>query len=176
MFSCVFVEGIEEETVRTENLNFDLLTLTSTDVNYNQRTVTACVFGLNAKTAYYNDNTGCTLINKINPQEIYRYKKEWKIAKHDSLENWFNYIDTVEYLSTTQLSNLDKILNSAFVEEGTNIHKKNTRAALVLYKGQLVAEQYAEEFSKDSRLMGWSMTKSITATMFSMIAQEKKLT
>ena len=63
----------------------------------------------------------------------------------------------------------------AFAENDPANPLKNTRAALVLHKGQLVAEQYASGFDMDSRLMGWSMTKSLTATMLAFLVQEGKI-
>lgn len=175
MCSCVFVAGIDEQKVLEEDLNFDILSLAKVDVDYESKSVTASVFGMNPKTAYYNGPTGCALINKIEPKEAYAYTKEWDIPKYDSLEHWFTYIDTVEYLSVSQQNQLEKALKWAFAEDNPNVPVKNTRAALVLYKGQLVAEQYAPGFTKDSRLMGWSMTKSLTASMFSMLEEEGKI-
>jgi CubicO group peptidase (beta-lactamase class C family) len=175
MCSCVFVGNIDKKKVTEEDLNFDMLGLASASVDYDKHTVTASVFGLNTKTAYYNDFTGCTLVNKIDSKDIYNFKGDWEIPRYDSLENWFNYIDTIEYLSSNQLDNLDKVLHSAFVEKDSFSHNKNTRAALVLYKGQLVSEQYATGFNKDSRLLGWSMTKSLIASMLSILSQEKNI-
>lgn len=175
MCSCLFVAGMDEETVKSEDFNFDMLKLASVDIDYDIKSVTATVFGLNAKTAYYKENTGCTLINKIKSEDIYEYRREWVIRIYYSVVNWFNYIDTVEYLSRIRLIKLNTILKSAFEEEDSTVHKKNTRAALVLHKGQLVTEQYAPGFDKNSRLMGWSMTKSLTASMLSMMANEERL-
>lgn len=175
MCSCVFVANIDEHKVKNEDLNFDILSLATISVDYQNKSVTASVFGLQPKTAYYQGPTGCTLINEMKPEEAYRYKSAWQIKKYDSLEHWFEYIDTVEYLSAEQTNRLNIAVGEAFIEADTNRHLKNTRAALVLYKGQLVAEQYAPGFTKDSRLMGWSMTKSLTASMLSLLVQEGKI-
>ncbi len=174
MCSCVFVAGIDEQKVRNEDLNFDILSLADTEVDYARKMVTATVFGLYPKTAWYQGPTGCTMVNEIDPQQAYRYRKDWQVTKHDSLADWFTYIDTVEYLNARQSAALDKALAAAFVENDPG-KPKNTRAALVLYKGQLAGEQYAPGFNKDSRLMGWSMTKSLTATMLAMLVQEGKI-
>ncbi len=174
MCSCVFVAGIDEQKVRNEDLNFDILSLADTEVDYARQMVTATVFGLYPKTAWYQGPTGCTMVNEIDPQQAYRYRKDWQVTKHDSLADWFTYIDTVEYLNARQSAALDKALAAAFVENDPG-KPKNTRAALVLYKGQLAGEQYAPGFNKDSRLMGWSMTKSLTATMLAMLVQEGKI-
>ena len=175
MCSCVFVAGIDEQKVLKEDLNFDILNMATTDVDYENKSVTASVFGLNPKTAYFKGATGCTLITELKPKEAYTYTKDWDIPKYDSLENWFSYIDTVEYLTNNQIELLNKAVAKAFKEDNIENPQINTRAALVLYKGQLVAEQYAPGFNENSRLMGWSMTKSLTATMLSLLVQEGKL-
>lgn len=175
MCSCVFVGGIDEKKAINEDINYGILSLASVDVDYENKSVTATVFGLKPKTAYYQGSTGCALVNKMEPKDAYRYPKEWDIQKYDSLENWYSYIDTLEYLSGKQHDNLDKVVNDAFLEADPEKHLKNTRAVVVLYKGQLVAEQYAPGFDKNSRMLGWSMTKGLTATMFSMLEQEGKV-
>lgn len=175
MCSCVFVAGIDEQKVLKEDLNFDILSLATVNVDYENKSVTASVFGMNPKTAYFQGPTGCALVNKMRPEEAYKYTSDWNIPKYDSLENWFSYIDTVEYFSEAQQAKIAKALGEAFIEDNPEAPTKNSRAALVLYKGQLIAEQYAPGFNKDSRLMGWSMTKSLTASMFSMLESEGKV-
>ncbi len=175
MCSCVFVADINEQIVKEEDVNFDIMSLASFKVDYENKLVKASVFGLNPKTAYFTKNTGCVLVDKLLPSEIYTYKSDWEIIKYDSLENWFTYIDTIEYLTNKQTLNLEKAIDNGFIEEDTLLRKKNSRAALVLYKGQLVGEQYANNFNKNSKLLGWSMTKSLTASMLALLAKEEKL-
>jgi CubicO group peptidase (beta-lactamase class C family) len=40
---------------------------------------------------------------------------------------------------------------------------------LVIYKDKIIAEKYDTGFDKESKLLGWSMTKSITATFFGIL-------
>ena len=40
-----------------------------------------------------------------------------------------------------------------------------TRAVVVVHDGEIVAERYGEGFDENSRLTGWSMTKSILSTL-----------
>jgi CubicO group peptidase (beta-lactamase class C family) len=42
---------------------------------------------------------------------------------------------------------------------------RNTLAVLVLHRGRVVSERYAEGITPQTRLPGWSMTKSVTATL-----------
>ncbi len=175
MCSCVFVAGIDEQKVIDEDLNFDIISLATISVDYTNKSVTASVFGLSEKTAFFQGPTGCTLINNIDPQEAYKYNSNWDITRYDSLENWFEYIDTIEYLTANQTEQINKTITDAFEEDDPANPKKNTRAALVLYKGQLVGEQYAPGFDENSRLMGWSMTKSLTASMLGLLVDDGRI-
>ena len=51
---------------------------------------------------------------------------------------------------------------------------KRTRSVLVIYKDKIIAEKYDTGFSKKSKILGWSMTKSITATMFGILQKQDK--
>ena len=43
---------------------------------------------------------------------------------------------------------------------------------MVLHRGQIIAEKYAPNFTKGSRILGWSMTKSITSTVFGIMQKQ----
>lgn len=51
-----------------------------------------------------------------------------------------------------------------------------TRAIAVIYKGRIIGERYAPGFSKDTPLIGWSMTKSITNALAGILVGQGKLT
>jgi CubicO group peptidase (beta-lactamase class C family) len=57
---------------------------------------------------------------------------------------------------------LDDVFTRAFAG-GQGAGLQNTRGLLVIHKGQLVREQYAPGFDANSRLHGWSMTKTLAA-------------
>ena len=50
-----------------------------------------------------------------------------------------------------------------------------TRAFVVLREGHIVAERYGEGYGKDSRLVGWSMSKSITGVLIGMLVADGRL-
>jgi hypothetical protein len=50
--------------------------------------------------------------------------------------------------------------------------RKRTRSVIVIHKDRIIAEKYDTGFDKDSK-MGWSMTKSITATIFGILKTGK---
>jgi hypothetical protein len=51
---------------------------------------------------------------------------------------------------------------------------KRTRSVIVIYKDKIIAEKYADGFDKNSRILGWSMTKSLTATYFGILQKQGK--
>lgn len=175
MCSCVFVAGMDEKRVLDEDLNFGPLSLANVSVDYENRMVTSRVFGMKEKIAIYKDHLGCALVHNINPEEVYRFKSSWNFEKFDSLEYWFSHIDTIDYLTSSQKQALSEAVNWAFEEDLSRYGEKNTRAVIVLYKGQLVAEKYAKGFDKNVKQLGWSMTKSLTASMVGVLADNRKI-
>ncbi|MEE4300616.1 MAG: serine hydrolase [Pseudomonadales bacterium] len=62
---------------------------------------------------------------------------------------------------------LAEVVATAFAEPDPS-RPVNTRALLVVWRGQLVAERYGPEFDADTPLIGWSMTKSLTNALVGM--------
>ena len=50
------------------------------------------------------------------------------------------------------------------------------RAVVVVKDGRIIGERYGAGFSKDSRLIGWSMTKTVNAALIGRMIREKILT
>lgn len=50
-----------------------------------------------------------------------------------------------------------------------------TRALIVMRGGKIVAERYGEGFDRDTRLLGWSMAKSITGAMIGLLVSDGRL-
>ena len=75
--------------------------------------------------------------------------------------------DTV--FENVNYTELNKVVNSIFNETS------HTRAVVVIYKDQIIAEQYTKGFTKESKILGWSMTKSIMSTVFGVLQHQEKL-
>ncbi len=50
-----------------------------------------------------------------------------------------------------------------------------TRALLILHNGRIVAERYAEGYNRDSRLIGWSMSKTVTGVLIGLLVSDGRL-
>ncbi len=57
----------------------------------------------------------------------------------------------------------------------TDSQAGETRALLVLSGGRIVAERYGPGYHENMRLIGWSMSKSITAVMIGMLVSDGRL-
>lgn len=68
-------------------------------------------------------------------------------------------------------------LDHEFSEEDPLNPKRNTRALVVVHKGRIVGERYAESIGirKETRLVSWSMTKSVTSALIGILVDQNKL-
>ncbi|MDX2046546.1 MAG: serine hydrolase [Chitinophagaceae bacterium] len=175
--SCVFVAGRNEGQVKQEELGSFPLTLGSFTVNYKDSSVTGKVWGIAEQKAIYRNGFGCTLVNGLTEKEIrsQQFPDLSFPASHADTSYWpmgNRVYDTI--ITGLKLDKLKAAVQNAFTETDTT-KLKRTRAVVVLYGGQLVAEQYAPGFTKDTRLMGWSMSKSLAGTLVGMLVKQGKL-
>ena len=66
---------------------------------------------------------------------------------------------------------LARAVDRLFAEEGAG----ETRALLVLHDGDIVAERYSENVDADTRQVGWSMSKTVTAVLVGMLVADGRL-
>lgn len=62
---------------------------------------------------------------------------------------------------------MDRLFDSEAVGE--------TRALLVMHGGRVVAERYGEGYGRDTKFIGWSMTKCVTGVMIGLLASDGRL-
>jgi len=79
-----------------------------------------------------------------------------------------------EPLRSWQLSKLNKVVEGGIAENKRGL-RKNTRALVVLYQGNLIGEGYGKGFTQQMRLAGWSVTKSVTNALVGILVQQGKL-
>jgi CubicO group peptidase (beta-lactamase class C family) len=72
-------------------------------------------------------------------------------------------------LNNTEYSKFNKTLNGLFDA------KNQTRVSVVIYKNQIIAERYADGFEQNSKLLGWSLTKSLTVSLFGILGHQNRI-
>jgi CubicO group peptidase (beta-lactamase class C family) len=71
----------------------------------------------------------------------------------------------VELSDDVDATALDAGIDTAFLEDDPDGRERNTRAVVVAHRGELIAERYGDGFGPDTRLLGWSMGKSMANAM-----------
>ena len=169
MCSSVFLAGRSAEFTDANDNNFGPINIAEDIVDKSTKSTTASVYSFKERKAIYREGLGSVLIPEgINSKPI-SLKPNREFTK-DSLPFPYGFLpqkDTV--FSTIDYKKLNIALDSAFAE------KNKTRALLVLHKNQIVAEKYAEGFNKDSKFLGWSMTKSIVSTLYGVLEHQRKM-
>ncbi len=176
MCSCVFVAGYPEDSVRKVELQ--TLGMFDVKVDYDKKRTTGSFMGLRPQVVIYRPNFGCSIAAGANPDELQqtlaqppqRYLLD--PLSVDTLPWPTGKRDTLPFPQGVDSAKLAQVVNGIFIEDFPGA-KKNTRAALVVYQGKIVAEQYAAGFDSESLLRGWSMTKSVTNAMLGRLVQEK---
>ncbi|MCB9198121.1 MAG: serine hydrolase [Flavobacteriales bacterium] len=166
MCSCVFIADRDPADVQDNEFQFSLVKYANAEVDMEKKSVTATVWGMGAKTAYYHPQKGCSILNNTSSDE---------------------FLKIIEGLSDVQINNrtIDEDLDNANIDytvlnDAVNKHFKDTdpekpfgtRAILVLHNGHLIAETYADGFDKNSLHLGWSMTKSIFSALIGRAIQQ----
>lgn len=168
--SCVFVAGIDEEVAKEIDLGLSFINMATAKVDYEDKSALSHFWGIVPRKAVYREGLGCALINELDESTVKNQSFASSMSPKDSLQNWFELSDTIEVVSEAQALRVQKVIDSAFENDPDNLI--NTRAVVVLYKGRLIGEQYAKEITKDTPLLGWSMTKSITSTMAGLLIRD----
>lgn len=137
-----------------------------------EKSVITSVFGLMERETVCRDGLGCVLINEDYDKNQKLLQPNRMKSVYDSLP--FPYGNNGQ--ADTIFKNIDyEKLNAAVHRAFENYEVQKTRTVLVAYKGQIVAERYIEGFSKDTPILGWSMTKSILATIYGILDYQGKI-
>jgi len=176
--TSIFVSGRSESAVISEDLNFPPVNLARFKVDYKDSSVICSLFGLAEKKAIYRPGLGATLVNGISEQAL--RSQQFNLPVHipvvadtiawpmgdKTMGGFPSEIDSLKVASAMDL---------AFANNKDSSPTNITRALIVLYDGHIVAERYASGFNRNTRLTGWSMTKSITGALTGLLVKQGRL-
>ena len=173
MASGHFIDGRDLKMIQQGDNDIDKIDWATNEIDDVEKSITATVHGLKERKAIYRKGLGATLIN-----DNFDISKPYEVPKRTKLNNNLTYpYGNLEPKDTVFLdvdyAKLNSAVSNAFDKKGEK--KKRTRSVVVLYKGKLIAEKYADGFSKNSKILGWSMTKSLTATYFGILQKQGKI-
>ncbi|MEP6597534.1 MAG: serine hydrolase [Ginsengibacter sp.] len=176
--SCIFVTGRDEKSVKQQELHGFPFSIGTYKVNYEDLSVTGTVFGFASRKAIFRQGLGCTLVNNFSEKEI--RQRHFNVVRVPTINR-----DSVAWPSGDLIAHdslnigikkrqLQQVIQKTF-EENDPKRISGTRAVVVLYDGKLVAEKYAPGYDLHSKMLGWSMAKSVTAALIGILVKEGKL-
>jgi CubicO group peptidase (beta-lactamase class C family) len=181
--SNVFISGRDAQDIFKEDiapLHF-LFAITDYKVDLDAKSVSADAFGFAQRTAIYREGCGCTIVNGLTENELRQQKIGYSQAVKSSPERrsnrpWptGNHGPVLSLPAGVDAEKLAKAIDAAFAEPGPQNLRK-TRAVVVVYDGQLIAERYAPGFNLNQPQLGWSMSKSITNALVGLMVKQGRL-
>jgi CubicO group peptidase (beta-lactamase class C family) len=168
-----FIDGRSLEIIENGDNDIDNIRLATNEINEQDKFVISSAFGLKKRKAIYREGLGATLIN-----DDFDETKPYLIPKRTKTETnlpfpYGNLEPKDSLLPEVNYAKLNLAVTNAFDKKGQKT--KRTRALIVIYKDKIIAEKYEAGFSKNTKFLGWSMTKSITATYFGILQRQGKI-
>jgi CubicO group peptidase (beta-lactamase class C family) len=118
---------------------------------------------------------GCTLLNETSAEELKNELPSLELKKAILSDTilWPNgcMVKTHNF-PEVDLEKLKKAVDQSFINDDPK-HPNNQRAVIVVYKGEIIAEQHHSDFGPYIPQIGWSMSKSIINTMFGVLVQKR---
>lgn len=168
MASNVFISDRTPESVAENDNNVPLIKLATVELS--AKSAIGTVFSLMPRKTVYREGLGCVLVNDsydenepyLQPNRINTSTSEYPFEVQQGADS---------LLTNVNFTKLHAALEHAFSEPAI----KKTRSVLIYHKGQIIGEKYAKGFTKESRILGWSMTKSVLATLYGMLEYQGKI-
>lgn len=174
--SSVYVSGRTYESVMNEDLEIAGKYKIKAWLDKKSKAAEASMLGMFKKRAVYRGGLGCTLIVGVKENELRKQITGLQYLPPGKVElPWpQGDIASKEIPKGVDQEKLTKAVEKAFAENSEK-GLKRTRAVVVVYNGEIIAERYGQEISKDTPLLGWSMTKSITNALIGILIKQGKL-
>jgi CubicO group peptidase (beta-lactamase class C family) len=167
-----FMDNRSQKLIENGDNDIDMIHLATNTIDDNGKFATASVYGLKERKAIYREGLGVTLVDS-DFDETKSYEVPNRTVSSNNLAFPYGNREPKDTtLSNVDYTKLNTAVANAFDVDGKK--DKRTRSLLVIYKDKIIAEKYAAGFNKESKILGWSMTKSITSAMFGVLQKSGK--
>lgn len=175
-----FIDNRSLEAIQQGDNDIPKIDWAKNKIDGKQKFVTSTVYGLKKRKAIYRPGLGATLIN-----DDFDVAKPYEVPKRNLVYDktqfpYGNFIPKVNparidtaITKKVDFDKLDAAVTNAFDKKGEK--KKRSRSVIVVYKDKIIAEKYSDGFNEQSKILGWSMTKSLTATYFGILQKQGKI-
>ena len=155
--SCHFLQGRELAEISTHDLNFSVLGFVS--LSKQDQEIRSSFFGLVPRKAVFREGVGCTLIND----------EQQPLAEVQGAAAGTKNRD--ERAVVAGPAALAEALDFGM----TPVSGGAARGLVIMQNGNIIAERYAPGYDQHTRLLGWSMTKTLTAMVLGRALQQTSL-
>jgi len=171
--SGVFLANRTQESVEVGDNDIDNVRDANNKVNTDEKSVVSKVYGVMNRKALYREGLGAVLLN-----DDFDISKKYNIPNRDKTPKNLPYPYGDLPQKDTVFTNIDYSVLQVAVDDAFDkqeIIDKRSRAVLVIYKDQIISEKYVDGFDKNTPILGWSMTKSLTSTMYGILEKQGKI-
>jgi len=176
----VFVSQRDPANIHAEELSgprYALLRFFQPRIDRAQETVSAAVYDFAQRTAVYRDGLGCTLaigktpdqlraetanlfppLPPLDPEALWPAGERVELSLPDGVDR----------------EALDEAIDNIFSEPNP-ARPRRTRALVVVHRGRIVVERYADGFNAQMPLVGWSMSKTATNALVGLRVRDRVL-
>jgi len=176
MCSSVFLADKIPERIAAEDLSFFPISLAKCKIDYDEKSVTAKVFGLAKRKVVFREGLGAVIVLEKPEEEL--MVESFQIPDpgycQDTIPWPLGDVLPEVLPEGVDYEKLIAILNEAIDKPGEEPLKK-TLGVAVVYDNELIGESYLEGYDSRTKFHGWSMTKSVTGAMAGALVQEGKL-
>jgi hypothetical protein len=158
--SCHFLQGRELDEISEHDLNFSILGMVKLETSGKE--VRGSLLGLTDRRAVYREGVGCTLINDEKAPLVEVSGPELSSGLPGSFTETGGSAAgamTVKGAVVAGPASLTEALDFGMAP----VSGGGARGLVVMQNGNIIAERYAPGYDQNTPLLGWSMTKTLTA-------------
>jgi len=176
----VFVSKRDPAGIRAEELSgprYELLRFFQPRIDRTQETVSASLHGFAERTSIYREGLGCTLVvgktaDQLRAEAANLFPPPPPLDR-DALWPKGERVDLTLPEGVDRQA-LDEAMANIFAEPDP-ARPRRTRALIVVHRGRIVVERYAEGFDAEMPLVGWSLSKTATEALVGLRVKDGKL-
>lgn len=173
MASGLFLAKRDQLSMEKQDNGFLPINFANYVIDEGGKSVSSSIFGMMKRKAIYVEGLGAILVN-----DEYDPTKKFEIPSRFRSENNLAYPygdlpqrDTI--FAEVNYEKLQNAVDNSFDAAGETTLQ--TRSVLVVYKDHIIGEKYADGFDHSSLMHGWSMTKSLTSTMYGILKRQGRI-
>lgn len=173
--SGVFVSGRDPKRIMALDLSRG--SFVQWKINRPDQSVTGSLLGLFSRKALYRPGLGCTLVIGRTEDQIRDQPTGDQVrVKLDPDKPWpqGRRVDLKDLPPGVDRAKLEAALKRAFDEPDPK-HLRRTWAVVVVYRGRIIAERYRPPITRNTPLIGQSMTKTVTAALVGILVHRGQL-